>query len=168
MTTKIPPCPVCGVAPPMVNEFWLRSCACETVEGGPRHTPPDLWVAGCERVLGRALRSHGIETVAQVDDIVHCTKDKYYHDVLLARDFWCTEHANLATANAALQSRITELEGELANARGEVERMKARAKFVIDRFSSDESDKYNGPFVQGRIWTIIDAAAPAQPQEVKG
>ncbi len=141
MTTKIPPCPVCGVVPPFDSgpncdptKLWA-SCNCITA---PDLYDPWQWEHACMRELGWALRSHGIETVAQVDRIARFDPE------------W-------QAAIDATRKRNAELEAELAKARGAVNDIYL---YVEDMDPSTE---------KRRILQIIeDAAAPTEGQEVKG
>lgn len=78
MTTKIPPCPVCGVVPEQNGKgpYLKVSDECVTHITGKAHhrlgTKPNLyhkshWRDACKYMLANTLIAHGIETVAQVD-----------------------------------------------------------------------------------------------------
>lgn len=65
---KVPPCPVCGRSVDIGRFINLHAIVtgCGCVDG--RHQTEQEWLVACDLALGRALRAHGIETVAQVDE----------------------------------------------------------------------------------------------------
>jgi hypothetical protein len=71
---KIPPCPVCGVVPTeQLDHIGIRAIYCwcmVDILGREGRCSWQTWEAACNEYLGRALRAHDIETVAQVDALV--------------------------------------------------------------------------------------------------
>lgn len=72
MTTKIPPCPVDGTGPKAFADNHFRCEKCNT-----HVMSRQSWIGRCRLLLGRALRSHDIETMAQVDALVRNTKELF-------------------------------------------------------------------------------------------
>jgi hypothetical protein len=74
---KIPPCPVCGASAYFTGEMDDVSVDCKCRVGRDELSGGDTlgdWARACDEHLGRALRTHGIETVAQVDSL--CKQNK--------------------------------------------------------------------------------------------
>jgi hypothetical protein len=66
---KIPPCPVCGKVPEY-GRWNLIEPECRHRAGVDfKNFFYEHYVADCNLLLGRSLRAHGIETVAQVDSL---------------------------------------------------------------------------------------------------
>lgn len=75
MTSPIPPCPVCGKVPNLImygGKFPFASDLCRCLSdanliGNSDRTFPVCWENGVNILLGRALSSRGIHTIAQLD-----------------------------------------------------------------------------------------------------
>lgn len=75
MTKPIPPRPVCGKVPTLImygGEFPFASDLCRCLAdanliGNSDRTFPVCWENGVNILLGRAISSRGIHTIAQLD-----------------------------------------------------------------------------------------------------